>query len=31
MSELEENKNIELLIKPGNLMEHLAFSLKPTE
>ncbi len=31
MSELEENKNIELLIKPGNLMEHLALSLKPTE
>ncbi len=31
MSELEENKNIELLIKPGNLMEHLAFSLKPTD
>jgi len=30
MSELEENKNIKLLIKPGNLMEHLAFSLKPT-
>jgi len=31
MAELEQNKHIELLIKPGNLMEHLALSLKPFE
>ena len=31
MAELEQSKNIKLLIKPGNLMEHLALSLKPSE
>ncbi|MCK5566523.1 MAG: hypothetical protein KAI62_01340 [Actinomycetia bacterium] len=31
MDELEQDKEIQLLIKPGNLMEHLALSLKPSE
>ena len=31
MAELEQNNNIKLMIKPGNLMEHLALSLKPSE
>ena len=31
IEELDQDKNIKLLIKPGNLMEHLALSLKPSE
>ena len=31
MAELEQDKDIQLLIKPGNLLEHLALSLKPLE
>ena len=31
MAELEEDEDIQLLIKPGNLLEHLALSLKPVE
>ena len=31
MAELEQSKNIKLMIKPGNLIEHLALSLKPSE
>ena len=31
MAELDQNENIELLVKSGNLMEHLALSLKPSE
>jgi ABC-type transport system substrate-binding protein len=31
MDELEQDKEIQLLIKPGNLVEHLALSLKPSE
>ena len=31
MAELDQNENIKLLVKPGNLMEHLALSLKPSE
>ena len=31
MTELEKDKDIQLLIKPGNLLEHLALSLKPSE
>jgi ABC-type transport system substrate-binding protein len=31
MDELEQDKEIQLFIKPGNLMEHLALSLKPSE
>ena len=31
MAELEQSNNIKLMIKSGNLMEHLALSLKPSE
>jgi len=31
MAELEQGKNIKLMIKSGNLIEHLALSLKPSE
>lgn len=31
ITNLEENEDIGLLIKPGDLMEHLAISLKPVE
>ncbi len=31
MKDLEENENLSLLVKPGNLLEHLAISLKPKE
>ena len=31
MAELEQSKNINLMIRSGNLMEHLALSLKPSE
>ncbi len=31
MTELEQSKNIKLMIKSGNLIEHLALSLKPSE
>ncbi|MFC2159585.1 ABC transporter substrate-binding protein [Actinomycetota bacterium] len=31
IKELEQEENIKLVIKPGNLMEHLALSLKPSE
>lgn len=31
MRDLEEDKNINLLVKPGNLIEHLAVCLKGTE
>ena len=31
MKDLEENENFSLLVKPGNLLEHLAISLKPKE
>jgi len=31
MAELEQSKNIKLMIKSGNLIEHLALSLKPSE
>jgi hypothetical protein len=31
ITDLEEDDDIGLLIKPGDLMEHLAISLKPIE
>ncbi|MFC2145377.1 ABC transporter substrate-binding protein [Actinomycetota bacterium] len=31
IKELDREENIQLVIKPGNLMEHLALSLKPSE
>ncbi|MBC7334306.1 MAG: hypothetical protein H5T85_07645, partial [Actinobacteria bacterium] len=31
LSELDENKNIDILVKQGNLWEHLAICLKPEE
>ncbi len=31
MKDLEENEDFNLLVKPGNLLEHLAICLKPKE
>jgi len=31
MKNLEENEDLDLLVEPGNVLEHLAISLKPVE